>query len=75
MLSNNGLIYEKEAKKISIILDQGMTEPIYSQCTLSLLCCFQEIEKGCIGNEWVKNGYWRIPLVTSRIIKSLIIAG
>ena len=30
--------------------------------TLTVFCYFQGIEKGCIGNEWVKEiVYWRLP--------------
>ena len=40
-----------------IVDEEEISLPICSQCTLSLLpeniWCFQVVEKGCIGEEWV----------------------
>ena len=32
-----------------------LVTPFRSQCTLSLPRCFQGVEKGCTGSEWVNN--------------------
>ena len=58
-------------------------KPICSQCTLSVrpenirkscnfLICFQAVEKGCIGNKWVKEDTQRKSLIRKWLRISLI---